>query len=49
MCKSGISDTKPAMSPKRSSLEPKLGLYYRVSIETRVYGLSIGDKFGDLG
>ena len=33
MYKSGIGDTEPAISLKRSNLEPKLG-YYRVSIET---------------
>jgi len=43
MYKSGICDTKPAISLKRSSLEPNL--YYRLSIETRD-SLTIGDKSG---
>jgi len=41
MCKSGICDTKPTISLKRSSLHQS---YYKI-----VYGLSIGDKFEDLG
>jgi len=46
MCKSDICDTKPAISLKRSSLEPKLlQSAYRNSY---YYGLSIGDKSGDL-
>jgi len=44
-------DAKPAVSLKRSRLEPKLGLLlrlcYRVCIETRVQPI-IGDKSGDL-
>jgi len=44
MCKSDIYDTKAALSLKRSSLEPKLLQY----LQKLVYGLSIGDKSGDL-
>jgi len=49
MYKSGIFDTKPSISLKRSSLEPNF-TYYRLSIGTGVwpYHLSIGDKFGDM-
>jgi len=34
MYKSGICDTEPVISLKRSGLEPN---YYRLSIETRVW------------
>jgi len=43
MSKSGICDTKPAISLKRSSLEPKL--LQSIYRNTYVYGISIGDKF----
>ena len=44
MGKRDIFDTKPAISLKRSGLEPKLPQ----SIYSNVYSLSIGDKSGDL-
>jgi len=46
MYKSGVCDTKPAISLKRNSLEPKL--LQSVYLKT-VHGLSIGGKSGDLG
>jgi len=36
MCKSGIFDTKPAISLKRSGLEPKLLLVYGYRLVTNV-------------
>jgi len=41
MYKSGMCNTKPAISLKRCTLEPKL-------LQTAEYGLLIGDKSGDL-
>jgi len=41
--KSGIFETKPAISLKRRGLEPKL----LQSVYELVYGLSTGDKSGD--
>jgi len=43
----GICDTKPAISLKRSSLERNL--LCTECLQKLVYGLSIGDKSGDLG
>jgi len=46
MCKSGICDTKTSDVSETKQSRAKVTT---VSIETRVYGLSTGDKSGDLG